>query len=353
MNQWIEFLLSINAKMDNGQVIHFGTGITEELKATTKACISPLTHYGIIAISGPDAPAFIQNQFSNDVRLVSANHSQLNAYCSPKGRVLAFFRLLLLHDRYLLILPKERLTAIQQRLKMFVLMSQVTIEDISEQLALVGCCGGDTEDNLKKHFAELPELGECKEENQTFVINVSNSRQQYIVLGPTSAMPEIWNQLSESATITGPHMWQWHSIQAGIPEVYENTADEFVPQMLNLHSINAINFKKGCYPGQEVVARMHYLGKQKRRMYLGWIGGNSKPLPGENLISKQDPGGQSVGKIVCATQAPQGGFDLLAVIQTKYVGTNEQITTKSNEEILFRELPYVVELEGKKQSGNS
>lgn len=349
MKRWIDYFQSKNAVIENDEVTHFGKGEASELQFSTQATISPLTQYGILCISGEDASGFIQNQFCNDIRQVTSTHSQLNGYCSPKGRVLSLFRLIFINDRYFLILQKQRLEATLQRLKMFVLMSKVNLEDVSNEYALIGCCGTNIEQSLNNVIPRLPQqVDDCCEFEQQCIIKVSDHGPLYMLLGPVENMIRNWEQLSTTSAETGQHLWSWHTIQAGIPEVYEPTAEDFVPQMLNLHSLNAVSFKKGCYPGQEVVARVHYLGKQKRRMYLGHISSERKPQAGDSLYSSLDPNGQSAGKIVSAEHAPDDGIDFLAVMQVKNVESDEQIITSSGEAVGFKDLPYTVELEGKK-----
>ncbi|MDH5326508.1 MAG: folate-binding protein [Gammaproteobacteria bacterium] len=347
MNHWLEFLQSQNAHIDDGEVVHF-----EQTNNTVKEpMISPLSHYGVLALSGADVDTFIQNQFCNDVRLTTLEQSQLSAYCSPKGRVLSLFRLVRQADRYLLLMPRERILPTQQRLKMFVLMSQVVIEDVSNEMAIMGCYGPGSDALLQQTLlqqAHLPtQTDQCVQIPPLTLIHVSQTGPMYLILGSQESIITAWSQLQDGANPTGPYSWRWHGIQAGLPEIYPATSEDFVPQMLNLHSLNAINFKKGCYPGQEVVARVHYLGKQKRRMYLAHAHTQTVPHAGENLHTKDDPQGQSVGKVVCAEPAPDGGADFLAVIQTKNA-ESDSIQLPDGSLITIKDLPYFVELEGKK-----
>lgn len=347
---WLEFLKTQQAVIQNGKALHFGNGdntIPEDIAAQT--IMAPLDGVGIISVDGEDNAEFLQNQFSNDVRIVDDTHSQLNAYCSPKGRVLSFFRLVKTQQTFYLLLPTERLPATVNRLKMFVLRSKVNVEDVSERLGVLGVAGPRAGEVINSAVSNRPqEIDECVSNNQLTAIKIPGDSSRYLILGPYERLMELWLQSKDRAVPAGANSWTYLNLQAGLPEVYEVNSDEFVPQMLNLHSLNAISFNKGCYPGQEVVARMHYLGKQKRRMYLAHIDTDNSPLPGDSLYSEQNEAGQSVGKIVDVSPSPQGGFDVLAVMQIANLEQGEKILTNQKANLNFKDLPYVVEVEGKK-----
>ena len=348
-HDWLEFLKTQQAVIENEKVVHFGDAgkAIEDLNDHT--IIAPLDDTGVIGVSGEDNNDFLQNQFSNDVRLVSEIHSQLNAYCSPKGRVLSLFRLVKQKDCFFLLLPQERLLATLNRLKMFVLRSKVVLENASETMGVVGIAGDKADNLLKPIISSLPEQIDGSVYNdQVSIIKLPGQHQRYLLFGSYDNLITVWSQCQRGATAASAQTWSYLNIQSGLPEVYEANSDEFVPQMLNLHSLNGISFKKGCYPGQEVVARVHYLGKQKRRMYLAHIETDSTPLPGDSLYSEQSESEQSVGKIVTATATPQGGYDVLAVLQIASVENGENILTQQKSALSFKELPYFVEVEGKK-----
>ena len=347
--EWLEFLKTQHAIVENDTILHFGEVGASVPELNDQTIITPLIEVGVIGISGEDSNDFLQNQFSNDVRTVSESHSQLNAYCSPKGRVLSLFRLLKQQDRFYLLLPQERLQATLKRLKMFVLRSKVLLNDASEHWGTIGIGGANANALIQSIFSSVPEQADdCVTQEQMSAIKLSGPMNRYLLLAPYEQLITVWTQCQDKAQAVSPQNWQYLNIQSGIPEVYEATSDEFVPQMLNLHSLNGISFKKGCYPGQEVVARMHYLGKQKRRMYLAHTEGDCSPQPGDNLYSAQSESEQSVGKIVMAGSAPNGGYDVLAVMQIAAVENDETVLTQQKAALSFKELPYFVEVEGKK-----
>ncbi|WP_455211582.1 CAF17-like 4Fe-4S cluster assembly/insertion protein YgfZ [Kaarinaea lacus] len=350
---WLEFLTKEGAIIENDKVSHFKDHEKDLSALRTQTIIASLDDYAVIKVAGDDNMDFLQNQFSNDVRLVNETHSQLNAYCSPKGRVLSLFRVIKQENTYFLLLPQERLQPTLNRLKMFVLRSQVTLQDASDQIGVLGIAGNAATELLSTVVPSLPQQpDDCAYAEGISIINMPGNPGRYLIFAGYEQLKTAWNHCKRQAIPTNAQIWAFWNVQTGLPEVLEINSDEFVPQMLNLHSLNAINFKKGCYPGQEVVARMHYLGKQKRRMYLAHIDADSAPLPGDNVysaanVSDQDMG-QSVGKIVTTTPFPGGGYDVLVVMQIANVENGDTILTQQNTTLNFKELPYFVEVEGKK-----
>jgi hypothetical protein len=359
--QWLEFLKTEGAVIDDNLVSHFRDRENElsalDDKRPNQIIVAPLDDYAVISVAGEDNLEFLQNQFSNDVRLVSETQSQLNAYCSPKGRVLSLFRLLKEGDTYLMLLPQERLQATLNRLKMFVLRSNVTLEDASDHKGVLGIAGDKALELLNKLTPDLPQEADASVYAQGIsIIKMAGNPSRFLIVADYEQLKTVWDQckqqFKQDALPASARIWAYWNVQTGLPEVLDANSDEFVPQMLNLHSLNAVNFKKGCYPGQEVVARMHYLGKQKRRMYLAHLDTDAAPQPGDNVYSEanvSDQGkGQSVGKIVTTSASPHGGYDVLVVMQIANVENRDTILTQQNAVLNFKELPYFVEVEGKK-----
>ena len=346
--QWLEFLQTQHAVIESDKVLSFGQ--SDEFSALTgKTVVAPLDDYAVIRVTGEDNADFLQNQFSNDVRQVSDSQSQLNAYCSPKGRVLSLFRLIKQEQAYFLLLPQQRLQPTLSRLKMFVLRSKVQLEDVSDTMGALGIAGENARVVAESILPAVPEdVDGCHFDGGVSVIKMPGPANRYLIFAGFDKLKDLWVKSQAHAAPAASPSWNYWNIQYGIPEVLEATSDEFVPQMLNLHSLNGVSFKKGCYPGQEVVARMHYLGKQKRRMYLAHVETGSPPQPGENVYNESNAAGQSVGKIVTTTASPQGGYDALVVMQIASVENRDRILTQQNAALKFKELPYFVEVEGNK-----
>lgn len=301
-----------------------------------------LSTLGMIRVSGEDAEHFLQGQLTNDVSRVTAGRSQLSGYCTPKGRMIASMRLLPLQGDFVLLLPKERLAAVLQRLGMFVLMSQVTLSDASAELQAIGLSGG-CGDALPA--AETPTAADDSIEAQdgVTIVRLADAAPRYLLVGPGDAVAQRQQQLASLAPTASGQQWWLQEIRAGLPTVFAETAEAFVPQMLNMQSVNGVSFSKGCYTGQEVVARMQYLGKLKRRMYRVAIHGECPP-PGADLYSPQSSSGQGGGKIVMSAPTAEGGCEALAVVEVANVGSGEFRVADQNGAIVeFLQLPYAIE----------
>ena len=315
MNEsWHNHLRACGAIFEHQHVAHFGSPEQEWAAAKTGTVLSDLSHFGLIGFAGEDTQTFLQGQLTNDVRQVSPNRAQYSSYCTPKGRMLANF--LLWQNGggdYLMQLPAELQANTQKRLGMFVLRSKVKVRDAGGEWVRIGLAGSGAEALLQKHFPTLPNepMGVANSDTMS-VLRLSAERFQ-INLQPEQAAA-LWDILKMDSTPVGASVWQWLEIRAGIPTITAATQEHFVPQMVNYERIGGVNFKKGCYPGQEIVARTQYLGKLKRHMYLAHIASPSVPAAGDELYSA-DMEGQASGMIVNAERSPGGGFDVLAVIQ--------------------------------------
>ena len=249
---------------------------------------APLTHNALLAVTGDDAAAFLQGQLTNDVLGLAAGAAQWNGWCSPKGRLLATFLLVRREGGFLLMLPAEIAPAIAKRLAMFVLRSKVVIRDATPEHALWGVAGAGA----------LARAGAGR------LIPIDGSRG--VLIAPAGTELEGPRGTTDD--------WDREMIHAGIPIITAATQDAFVPQMANFELVGGVSFKKGCYPGQEIVARTQYRGILKRRMAIAHLDGTARPSPGQALYSPLFPD-QSAGTVVNAAPATPGGFDLLVVAQ--------------------------------------
>ncbi len=341
MNQnWQQFLREQHAHITNGVVEHFGDAEAEiNLTQNTGNIVCDLSHYGLIAVTGDDAQSFMQGQFSNDVTQVSPQHSQLNSYNNPKGRCLACFRLLMHEDRYLLRLPAEILAPTLQRLRMFVLRSAVILDDASDQVCRMGLAGTAAEALLAQRGLAPEGVDHCSHDEKLTVVRVPSARHpRFEVYGDAETLQALWREAAAMLTPVGEGGWRLLEIEAGLPEVFSTTREVFVPQMLNLDKLNGISFTKGCYTGQEIVARMHYLGKLKRRMYLAEVTSPQAPQAGDKLYAG---GEQSVGEVVNSQHLGNDHHRLLAVIQIQAIGeTPIHLGTNGGPLLRRQALPY-------------
>jgi len=353
-NNWQQFLTTQGAHRDDtGQYtqVHYfgddpGNATTEKHTALAgkQTILCDLSHYGLIQAVGPESESFLQNQFCNDVHSVSTLQSQLNAYCTPKGRVLAFFRLFQRGDDYWLRLPREILESTLSRLRMYVMMTKTTLNDSSDTLARMGYAGPQAGQHLRALFDAVPATTDAVTQTAGLTIICIQPDTRFEIYGDETAMQNLWQQLADKATPVGAGAWELLDIHAALPDVYAATREAFVPQMLNLQAINALSFKKGCYPGQEIVARMHYLGKLKRRMFVAHTDDDTPVQPGDTLYAEGSESGQGVGKVVRTRTSPEGGSDMLAVIEISSAEERALRLHDTNGPLLkLLTLPYTIE----------
>jgi folate-binding protein YgfZ len=314
---WKEHLLKAGAVIEGEEIRHFGNPRGELQSAQAGSIVADLSHFEVLHVSGEDARTFLQGQTTNDLRAVTETQAQLSSLCNPKGRMLTNFLLWQEKDGYCLQLPAPLREGIQQRLAKYVLRSRVEIRDISEDNVRLGVAGGEGERLLQEIFGALPQgtLGVVRHGRGT-IIRLPGSR--YEVVTAAEHAPTLWEALTKGCVPAGSSCWGWLEIRAGIPVILPATQEHFVPQMANFDVIGGVSFNKGCYTGQEVVTRAHYLGKVKRRLYLAHVAGDASPQPGDELIGVETPDTekQAAGTVVNAQPSPGGGFDLLAVIHT-------------------------------------
>jgi len=334
-NEWQIFL------SDHSQVFDkLGTPDTD----LDKTYLCNLAELGLIKASGEDASSFLHGQFTNDLNLVGPTLSQLSSYCNPKGRMLAVFRVFKIDDDFYLILRRDVLEAVLKKLTMFKLMAKVELTDVSDELVLLGIAGPDSDSILKENKISAPaDVEHSIRENETTTIRIpSESSRLLFICTPENAI-SIWKSLSEKTIQTNSIIWDLHNIHSGIAQVTAETSEAFIPQMVNLELIGGVNFQKGCYPGQEIVARTHYLGKPNRRMYRINIDTSTSPLSGTNIFSAKD-GEQPVGKIVSAQNTTNNACDALAVLRTEKENDAElHLESLTGPKVTTLKLPYSLE----------
>lgn len=279
---------------------------------------------GLIRVTGNDADHFLSAQLTNIANRGNSDHHFLAAWCDAKGRTQLLLRVAVADNAFLLILPRELIAAAIKRLRMFVLRLDVKLADVSADYDILGI-----------HDAEqAPGADQLSRHGQQLWLGLPSSTQhssRCLILQPTTDNAS-WTQGAMPADHPD---WISSDIDAGIPQITAATQGEFVPQMLNLHWLQGIDFAKGCYPGQEVIARLHYRGRLTRRTFrLTWEG--QTPTPGDNVVDQQ---GKPQGQILQASGEQTG--HALAVIQVD-AAVNGQLETRTAS-LKLLELPYSTE----------
>jgi len=313
-SSWRQALTERGARIDAERVTGF-TGSQREVELdATATVVTALFSHGLIMASGEDAQAFLQGQLSNDITRVSRSRAQLAAYCTPKGRVLATLLLWNTEEGYALELPCELCDPIRKRLQMYVLRSRVQLTDASERSAVIGVIGPDAALAVRSElgFALSSDYDVARSDGVT-AIALPGGRVE--VIADVVRGAETWDRLARRCVALGEEVWDAHAIASGIPAITAATQDQFTPHMLNLDLVGGISFDKGCYTGQEIVARTQYLGQVKRR--LARFATTARAAPGAPIYAGTAP----AGVVVNSARSLAGEFELLAVTQTQAAGS--------------------------------
>jgi folate-binding protein YgfZ len=348
MNHWIEHLSALGARFHPEaptSIEDFGRVLTPaELAA---GFVAPVTDLGLIAVSGEDAASFLHNQLTNDVEHLGAREARLAGYCTAKGRLLATFLMWRDAEQVFLQLPRAIQAPLQKRLSMYVLRAKAKLRDATEEdarLAVLGLGGAEAEARLAAHAGELPAAPYAKLDAEAgTVIRLADAfgSPRYLWLTSFETASRALPALRESLALGGNAAWQLSSIHAGVPQVGQGTQEQFVPQMVNLELIGGVNFRKGCYPGQEIVARSQYLGKLKRRMVLATLD-NAAARPGDEVFATTDPD-QPCGMIVNAAPNGKGGADVLVEIKLAVLEQEVRHGAAGGTPLAFLPLPYALD----------
>ena len=289
-----------------------------------RVTVHRLQAWGLIHASGADAEAFLHAQLTNDLVHLGVDDAQWTGYCTAKGRLLSTF--LLWRDGaggFMLACDRALLPGLVKRLRMFVMRAKVTIADVGDTLALTGEIGG--------HIASAMQVRRNGTSVRITLPAVEGSGRTLVADAPPADNAQHFD--SDGA-------WMRAMIAAGEAWITPATSEHFVPQMVNFDAIGGVNFKKGCYPGQEVVARAHYRGAVKRRMYLARVGGVARA--GQPLFAA-DLGGQESGLIVNAAPGADGECLVLAVLPiTSRHSAAIHLGSPDGPLLAFEELPYQI-----------
>lgn len=340
--EWRTFLQTRGADIADNRVTHFGQPDLERTALGSRPVLCDLSHLGLILASGEEAGTFLHGQLTNDVEHLDEGRVQWNGYCTPKGRLLASFLLWPAKQGYMLQLPLPLLEATVKRLRMFVLRAKVKLDDVSDQWVQVGVAGPGAAEAVAATVEVLPP-GTMQSAHQPGLRIIRLESDRIVLVGAPEVVMPIWERLAKNCVPAGLNAWDWHAIQAGIPEIREATREAFVPQMVNFDLMGGVSFKKGCYPGQEIVARTQYRGILKRRMMRGALppGTEGTPVPGDPVYADAF-GDQAAGEIALSARAPDGGYDVLVVAQIEGLRQGLRWKAPDGPSLILATLPYPV-----------
>ena len=285
--------------------------------------VARLGYLGVIRVAGPDAASFLQGQLTSDFALLGLSEARLAAWCNAKGRMLAsFVGFKRSHDEIWLVCSRDLLAPTLKRLSMFVLRAKAKLSDASDEIAVWGRVSPTTPGKV---WAK-------SDEGEASVVRLPESEGH---------VRELWCAPVDAPAPVGPALpeglWAWLSVRAGVAMIGAPVVEAFVPQMLNYESVGGVNFKKGCYPGQEVVARSQFRGTLKRRAYI--VHADAPLAAGQEVFHASDAG-QPCGLVVQAAPAPGGGCD--AIVSMTTAAADGQALTVNGQPLQLLALPYAL-----------
>ncbi|MCF6204609.1 MAG: folate-binding protein [Methylococcaceae bacterium] len=254
---WIDFLKSNNATINPELEISFPKN-----QQSSEHTVTPVTHLSVLKITGTDAAQFLQGQLTCNINNLSDSTSFYSAFCNAKGQTITTLLIYKKNNEYFIVLPTELTDKVITKLHMYILRSAVKIQNVTDNLCLIGLTSSNR--------TILPSLPKNQFEISQSTIQFSSRNDRYLIINPEKETSALWTQLihKKNVVVVNSSSWKFQDISEGIPWLNLATSEEYIPQMLNIDKLGGISFDKGCYTGQEIVARTHYLGKTKRELCL-------------------------------------------------------------------------------------
>ncbi len=292
-----------------------------------------LADWGVIRASGEDARSFLHGQLTQDMSHLAPGEARLAGYCSPKGRLLASFVVWARGPaEVLLACSADLLPATLKRLSMFVLRAKCKLSDASAEVPLYGLAGAAASNALGAAVPARPWAQVSREGADLIRLPDAAGSARFLWAGTgVPALP----------ALDADH-WRWLEVQSAVPRIVAATAEQFVPQMVNLELVGGVNFQKGCYPGQEIVARSQYRGTLKRRAFL--FDSDAAAAPGQEIFAAADPE-QPAGLVAAAAPGPDGRFAVLAETKIAFAGEPLHLGSAGGARLQPRPLPYALPAE--------
>lgn len=336
---WKTFLIDQGAEFDVNTLNSFGNPNRERRIPPQGHILCDLSHVGLIRVDGKDAESFLQNQLSNDLNEITETQTQISSYNTHKGRMIANLSVLKRGNTFYLKLCHDLVETLLKKLRMYVMMAKVTLEDASANLIHFGFAGPNAERLLADVIDTVPQKAhESVLYRSLSITRLSGELCRFEILGELNDAKQLWQNLEVQAAPVSSEAWRYLNIVAGMPMISTENSTAWVPQMLNFERIKGISFTKGCYPGQEIVARLNYLGQTKRRTYRLLANTDQLPIIGDKIIIEGKQGrAAEAGQVLNAVINPDGKIEMLAVL--KSVALTQSLSLNSaNIEIL--DLPY-------------
>ncbi|MDZ7852846.1 MAG: folate-binding protein [Halomonas sp.] len=334
MKDWIT---ATGARQEDGYRVTFDTPDAPRLALDTTV-MTPLAHLGVLDVEGPDAESFLQGQTSAQVSLADGELAPLTCFCTPKGRMLANAQLLRIGPAHFrLLMHNSLVTPLAEHLKKFAPFYKVELHE-RDDLALLGLIGHEAPALTEVRFDVLPPRPWHQAGNEAHqVLAHPGPRPRLLVCLPADRVEEAWKWLKAHATPVDNGVWRLHDIQAGLAWLNADQRDTYLPQMINWEALGGISFKKGCYTGQEVVARAHFRGQVKKRLMRAQLEGDKLPEQGSAIVDAEN---KRLGEVMSAELDAYGQVEILAVMSTKEPTAPLSL---EDQHLKLLKLPYLLE----------
>lgn len=298
----------------------------------TQNTLYELSSFGLLSVRGQDAKTFLQGQITCNVDEMTKDHGLIGAHCNLKGRMQSLFKIFLHPEEagephYLLNMPVSMLNLALQNFKKYALFSKVELSIMNEMVG-IGLYGPDTPALISAIASDLGAYA---------VYKYPGESPHYALYGQGALMKQCWQQWTSVCHIVPSEAAELLEIRAGLPMIYPETVDQILPHHANLSILQGISYNKGCYLGQEIIARMQYRGKLKKHMYRAFVQDTIKPKPGSPVFISGEP----TGIVVRSSESEEGGYELLVILEDKYQHFEDVHLTSANGPKLGRlDLPY-------------
>ncbi|MGS2721907.1 tRNA-modifying protein YgfZ [Paraglaciecola aestuariivivens] len=295
-----------------------------------------LTHLGVIQLSGEERVKYLQGQVTADINQLSPNKAQLACHCDFKGKMWSTLKVVSWQDSILLITHKSVIERSLAELKKYGVFAKVEIQEVSDQWILSAGKGQAFVSQLTEIFTQIPTNNlECVSSDQGLVISFTQPEPRYLVLQPAQS-----NKLLKTTNNQSGNLWELDQIKSGYGQIESTSSNEYIPQMLNLQALGAIDFEKGCYMGQEVVARTKYLGRNKRAGFILKTEGSHQNLAGEQLEYQVGENWRPGGKVL--NSATDGKATWAFAVLPNDLASGEKLRVKSTPDTILvtQSLPY-------------
>lgn len=305
-----------------------------------QTAIYPLDRQALLRISGQDSETFLQGQLSCDIREVTLSTSQLAAHCTPKGSMHSIMRVIKINEGFLLRCNSENIEYTQSNLTKYMMFSKASCDNLSDEWSGIGVMGDEVDSFLSEHLCgSISNSNDQRDSTSPVVIKVPGNR--YEIWAPTKHLNELINKVASINVLTSSSAWYKEEITQGIPDIFPQTRELFIPQMCNLQALGGVSFKKGCYTGQEVITRLHFRGKLTKYLTLAKISTEAAgDLTIGSSIFNQD--GTKAASVLQLSEQDEYFYVQLIV---NHKQSEQQLFLSSNEALTKIELPYSLDPE--------